>query len=220
MITEKITNGGLAVFIVIAVIFILFTLAGIFFFLGKANKKYKQFLCIIFDIDGLGNRVVTYDNAGIFIDNKTNNKRFFLKKANVGLNPDNVPAIDDGKNKVVFLQRIGLKNFRYIKINFKEDRPVLEVTEEDVNWGVNSYERQKKFNNAWLEKYLPFIALAIVSVVIMVVFIYFFKDFDKLQIMSENLKYTADAMLRIQNQTMTYVFNNNPNLVSSGSVLS
>jgi len=222
-IIQTVTSGGLAAFIVIAVVIMLCAVAVMFFLVSRAKKKYQQFLCVIFDKDGYGNRTITYDNAGIFIDKKTNNKRFFLKKHNVGLSPDNVPAIYDGKNKVVFLKKDGLKNFRFIKIGFKGDvgneRPVMECSEEDVNWAVNSYERQKKFNNAWLEKYLPYIALAIVAMVIMIVFIYFFKDFDKLEKMSVNLKYVADAMLQIQNQTMNYALASNPNYITSGTVL-
>jgi hypothetical protein len=58
----------------------------------------------------------------------------------------------------------------------------LNVGEEDVNWGVNAYERQKKiFGSNALLQYLPFIALGFVSIVILIMFIYFFKQFSVLK---------------------------------------
>lgn len=208
------SNNSLIVFIVIFCIISVVALGIAGFFVVKNNKKYKQFICVIYGLDGYGNRTITYDDAGIFIDGKTQNKRFYMKKANVGLCPDNVPAIADSKHrKVVFLQQIGLKNFRFIKIGFNKanDFPVLEVTEEDVNWGVNAYEKQKKFNNSTLMQLIPYIALIMVSLVIMVVFIYFFKDFSKLENMAYALSDTAHTMLIIQNNTMMQ------NAVNSGT---
>jgi hypothetical protein len=212
-------NAGFTIFIVAAAVLILCVIGVIIYLMYNAGRKYKEFLCVIYDKDGFGNRIISYDNAGIFIDKQTNNKRFFLKKHNVGLSPDNVPAIYDGKNKVVFLQKVGLKNFRFVKISFDEDLPTLEVTEEDVNWAINSYERQKKFNNAWLEKYLPYIALIIVAMVIMIVFIYFFKDFDTLKTMADKLYMTSMNQLEIQNRTLNYLASQNANFVPSGTVI-
>jgi len=158
------------------------------------QRRYKEYKCIIWERDGFGQLNETYDRAGIFVDKKTNNKRFFLKKANVGLNPDNIPYIP-GKTKIVYLLRLGLKNFRFLHHNPKGDGMELIVGEEDVNWAINAYERQKKlFNTNMLLQYLPFIALAFTSIIILIIFIYFFKDFAVLKDVAIALKEAAQAM--------------------------
>jgi hypothetical protein len=145
--------------------------------------KYSQFSCRIWEQDGFGQWRETVDRAGIFVDRKTNNKRFFLKKANVGLSADNVPYISTkGVRKIVYLLRTGLKNFRFIRITPSNPSVFLNVTEEDVNWAVNAYERQKKiFSKDLFLQYLPFMILAFVCIIILVIFIYFFKNFDTLK---------------------------------------
>lgn len=147
------------------------------------NKKYSAFKCIIWEKDAFGQVVQSVDEAGIFVDGATNNKRLFLKKANVGLSPDNIPYITtlSGK-KIVFLARVGLKNYNYIKPNFDEGKISFTVGEEDVNWAINAYERQKKaFGSNALLQYMPYILMAFVSIVILVIFIYFFKNFSVLR---------------------------------------
>ena len=158
------------------------------------QKRYREYKCVIWERDGFGQLNETYDDAGIFVDKKTNNKRFYLKKANVGLNPDNVPYIPS-KRKIVYLLRTGLKNFQFIKPNVSNPGITLSIGEEDVNWAINAYERQKKlFNQNVLLQYLPFIALAFTSIIILIIFIYFFKDFDVLKDVALSLKEAAQAM--------------------------
>ena len=203
--SEVIGNvGNMALNIFILVI-------GVLFFVGLAlvtwytldrYKKYSQFKCIIWGRDGFGQITETVDAAGIFVDKKTINKRFFLRKANVGLDPDNVPYIICGKRKIVYLLKTGLKNFRYIKPVVGESFN-LSVGEEDVNWAVNSYERQKKtFGTNLLLQYLPFISLGFVSIIILIMFIYFFKQFPVLKETAVALKEAAAAFAQSQSGTV------------------
>lgn len=144
-------------------------------------KKYKEYKCIIWEKDGFGQVYEKYDQAGVFVDNKTNYKRMFLKKANVSLSADNIPFIQSGKFKVVYLHQYGLKNFRFIKPRI-EDKVSFQVGEEDVNWAVVSYERGKKaFSMDRLLQFMPYIALGFVSLVILILFIYLIKQFDTLK---------------------------------------
>lgn len=160
-------------------------------------KKYNEFECIIYQRDGFGQLCQKKDRAGIFVDAKTKNKRFFLKKSNVGMDPDHVPFISSSRGKkTVYLLQTGLKNFHYINLtipasnNFK-----LTVGEEDANWAINAYERQKKlFSQSLLMQLMPFIALAFVAVIILTIFIYFFKDFDVLATVATELKGAAQAI--------------------------
>ena len=177
------------------IIFIVFVVGGLVvaatFSLMKL-RRYKQFKCIIFEKDGFGQITESYDEAGIFVDKKTNNKRLYLKRNNVGLSPDNIPFIDKGKTKIVYLFKTGLKNFRYIQINIENPGVLFTVGEEDVNWAINAYERQKKlFQNSLFMQLLPFILVAFVTIIILIIFIYFFKDFAVLKDMANSLKETA-----------------------------
>jgi hypothetical protein len=162
------------------------------------QRRWKQFRCVIFEKDAFGQKVIDFDDAGIFVDGKTKNKRFFLKKYNVGLTPDNVPYVPAGKTKLVFLYRSGHKNFRYINFNVTDNGMAIKVGEEDLNWAINAYERQKKlFSSSMLLQYMPFIMLAFVSIIILIIFIYFFRHFSDLasfaEAMKEAMKYYAQA---------------------------
>lgn len=139
--------------------------------------RFNQFKVIIWEKDGLGNVAQKPDRAGIFVDPVTRNKRFFIKGANVGLEPDNIPYVQMGKHKFVYLVRTGLMNYRFIKPTIAKEILTFDVGEEDVNWSINAYERQKAVLMAkkWLQ-YLPYISLAVVSFVILIIFIYFFKE--------------------------------------------
>jgi len=188
--------GSWALNIIVIIVSICF-ICGMTIVLAKlliTYKRYSQFTCIVWGRDGFGQTTETKDRAGIFVDRKTLNKRFFMKKANVGLDPDNVPYIQQGNKKVVYLLKTGLKNFRYVKPRINNPNLVLEVGEEDVNWAINAYERQKKiFNQNILLQYMPFIALAFVSIIILIMFIYFFKQFGTLAKVASSLSEAARA---------------------------
>lgn len=167
-------------------------------------RKYKQFAVEIWQKDGFGQFTVKYDDAGIFVDPKTQNKRLFLKKNNVGLNPDNIPYMrtDGGKKKVYVLQT-GLKNFQYIKPVIRDDLITFTVGEEDVNWAVNAYERQKKmFAQSWIAQYLPFIMLAFVCMIILILFVQLFNKFPIILEMIKEMKEVARALAQAKSGTV------------------
>lgn len=188
---------GWAVVSILAIVFataIVCAVLALFWWLWFRNKKFSQFKCVIWRRDGFGNIQESYDTAGIFVQAKTQNKRFYMRKNRVGLTPDKVPYVPTGKGeKTVYLLQFGLKNFAFIKPNIAgEENLSLTVGEEDVNWAVNAYEAQKKrFNFDKLMQFLPFISLAIVSVFILILFIYLFKKFDVIAAAATSLKETA-----------------------------
>lgn len=173
------------------------------YYLYSKWKKYQQFTCVIWERDGFGQMTETYDQAGVFVDLKTKAKRLYLKKNKVSLNPDDIPYLPGKGKKVIYLLRTGLKNFYYIKPNIQTDDINFSVGEEDVNWAINDFERQKKmFDQNALLQYLPFIALAFVSIIIVVIFIYFFKDFAVLRDVAQGLKEAAQALAQAQTGTV------------------
>jgi len=197
-------NTALNILVMIFSIIILGAIiyAGIYFYMRW--KRYKEFKCVIWERDGFGQLCETYDQAGIFVDNKTKNKRLFLKKCNVGLQPDNIPYLPSiSGTKIVYLLRDGLKNFRFIKPTIGNPNINLNVTEEDLNWGINAYERGKKlFSEKSFLQYLPYIAIAFVSIIILTIFIYFFKDFAVLKEVAIALKEAANAMAQAKAGTV------------------
>jgi len=187
--------GGLNLFVMLFLIAAVGAFVVGCFWLYTKWKRYSQYNCRIWEQDGFGQWRELYDDAGVFVDRKTQNKRLFLKKNNVGLSPDNIPYIPSGSKKIIYLLKTGLKNFRFIKIRPNNPSVVLSVGEEDVNWAINSYERQKKiFSQDRLMAYMPFILLAFVSLVILVIFIYFFKEFGTLKGVAQSLSEAAHSL--------------------------
>ena len=189
--------------IMIITVLIVGAIIGGFVFLYLRYKKYSQFKCIIWERDGFGQMNERYDTAGIFVDNKTKNKRFFMRRSKVGLDPDHVPYVPSGAKKVVYLLKLGLKNFFFIKPNIEESNISFTVGEEDVNWAINDYERQKKlFDQNMLLQYMPFIMLAFTSIIIVVIFIYFFKEFDTLREMAVAMQEAARSIAQAKSGTV------------------
>jgi len=176
---------GTILTVVLIVGIALMIISVIIFFVFKTLQKIRfgQYSIVIWGKDSFGQITESYDTGGIFEDKKTHNKLLFLKKNNVGLDPDNIPVIKCTKKKpVIYLRQTGLKNFHFIKITMPDDYPTLQVGEEDLNWAINAFHKAKAtFAQSTLMQYLPYISLALVSVVILILFIYLFKQFDSLK---------------------------------------
>jgi len=199
-VTENILNIGIMIGAVILVLSVLVVVT----FLVIRQLKYGKFKVVVWETDAYGNTRESYDRAGIFVDAKTRNKRFFMLKAKVGLDPDNVPYVLGQKGRaVVYLLRTGLKNFRFIKPRIVDGAYSFTVGEEDVNWAVNAYERAKKtFNQSKLLQYMPFIIIGFVTVIILVIFIYFFRNFDVLRDVAVELNEAARQVAQARAGTL------------------
>jgi hypothetical protein len=169
----------------------------------KKNKKYSQFICVIWKKDGFGQLVQESDRAGVFVDKITNNKRLYLKKANVGLDPDNIPYIPSGKIKFIYLYRTGLKNFRYIRPVISDSHINLKVGEEDVNWALNDYERVKKAfaKKDMLKEMLPYAIFALLVIAFLVMVVFILKKFDVLAEVASELKTAAASIAQAKSGT-------------------
>lgn len=200
----EIASSALNIAVMVGFALIVLAVLVVVTFLVIRQLKYGKFRVVIWETDAYGNTKETYDKAGIFVDAKTRNKRFFLMKAKVGLDPDNVPYVMETKGKaVVYLLRTGLKNFRFIKPRIVEGAYSFTVGEEDVNWAVNAYERAKKtFNQSKLLQYMPFIIIGFVTVVILIIFIYFFRNFDVLKDVALELKEAARQVAQARSGTL------------------
>ena len=60
-------------------------IGGFFYWMMLQRKRYGEFVVEIYGRDALGNPVVIMDNAGVFVNRKTGNKRLYLKKAKISL---------------------------------------------------------------------------------------------------------------------------------------
>lgn len=183
-----ISSTILNIAIIIVSIMLGLGLAGATFWGWLRWKRFKEYKVVVWERDAFGQATETYDKAGVFVDPKTNYKRLFLKKAKVGLNADSIPFIPTKNGKIVYLYKTGLKNYRFIRPVLKE-LARIEVGEEDVNWSLNAYERAKKaFTEAKLLQYLPYISLAFVSIIILVIFIYLFKELGSMKELASILR--------------------------------
>ena len=176
------SSGLLNVAIVLSILVISLLLVWAVFTFVNYQKRYREFTIVIWEKDGFGQFRQTHDKGGIFVDKKTNDKRLYLKKNKVGLECNNIPYIPTGDGKkMVYLLKVGSKNYTYIKPNVKSDLS-FTLGEEDVNWGLQAYQKQKaNFGTNSLLQWLPYISLIIVSVIILIIFVYFFKNFEVLK---------------------------------------
>lgn len=189
-------GGTLNVTIIIILIAIVAAAIVALYLKWKKNKRFDQFDVIVFYRDAFGNMQEQADKAGIFLDGKTGNKRFFIKGFNVGLSPDNVKYVLRNGRKRVYLFKKGLKNFSFLEIKIEnEDSIKLEATEEDVNWAINEYQKAKALDNKpnW-QQWLPYISLMVTGIIILIVFIWFFKQFPILQQVALSLEGAASSV--------------------------
>ena len=175
--------------ILVVVLLSLAVLVGLFF-LFKTITRYNGFKVVVWEVLESGGIRVNYDKAGIFVMGKTGNKLLYLKKLNVGLNPDNISyLIDSSGKKVIYLLRYGFKNFLFINPNADNRGEIkFKVGEEDVNWAVNSYEANKKrFSQSLLLQLLPFMVLALVCIIILILMVTLFKNFSVFTNVAESI---------------------------------
>jgi len=208
---SKAGTAALYVGVVIIVMMIIMGLAGLFiWFYYFRYKRYKEYECIIYYKDGLGNLRKTFDHAGIFTKLRSKHKRLWLKRHNVGLTPDSFKYVmgDDGK-KYVYLRKTGLKNFHFINVNVADPKVTLTVGEEDVNWALAEYDGLKRWNFKSILDWMPFITTIVVTICLMVVFIWFFKSFGDLSAAgnamsaaAQALERTSENILAFQNSTL------------------
>lgn len=168
------------------------------------EMRYK-YLVRIFEKDSLGNITERKDRAGIFPDRKTQQKLFFLKKAKVGLDPNKLKYILNNKFRTVYILQLSLKNFRFLtpSINPETGSLKLLVGDADLSWAINSYERNKKmFASTTLMQMMPFLALAFVSIIILILFIYFFKEFGTLSEIAVAMKEAAQELAKAKAGTV------------------
>lgn len=194
-------SSGLTILVMSIMILFVGALAAGGTWLYMGYRRYTQYKCVIFNPNGY---IESYDKAGVFVDRKTKNKRLFLLKNNVGLDPDNIPYKMNGKgDRVVYLVQDGLKNFKYVNIRFNGYSPQITVGEEDVNWAINAYEKQKKlFMNSTLAQLMPLLIIIVPSIIMLIIFIYFFKDFAVLKGIAEALKEAAEALAQAKAGTL------------------
>lgn len=194
-------GGALSFFILIFAGLLTAGLVGLIMYGVMKWRRYNQYDCVIWERDGFGQLREKKDKAGIFVDVKTKNKRLFLKENKVGLSPDNIPYIPKGNRKVIYLLQSGLKNFTFIKPTFNSPL-TFSVGEEDVNWAVNAYERQKvRFMSNMLLQYLPYISLAFVSIIILFMVIYVVKEFSVLKDVANALNEASRALAQANSGT-------------------
>jgi len=169
--------------------------------------RFQQYKCIIWALDGFGNVTQEVDDAGIFVDDYTNNKRLWLKKAGVGLKIELIPSVLSSSGKrLIYMIRWGEKDYSFIRPSINREGVKLEVTEEDVNWSIYEYQKQKNlFGKKTLWDYLPYIMLALATMGIIILFMQLFNQIPKIDEMVKSLKEVAELLVEAKKASGTIV---------------
>lgn len=185
---ESVASSGLnLVFILVTIVFVGALIGATVWFIGK-QLRFKEYDCYIWQHDGFGHLRQRFDKAGIYTDKKTDHKLLFLKKSNVGLKADNIPYVPTGKGKAVFLLQTGLKNFKFIKPELKEDHVKLSIGEEDINWALHEFKKDKvAFDQKGILQILQLMLPIFALIVVMIVAIQLIKKFDVLVYISDRI---------------------------------
>ena len=136
------------------------------------------------------------DKGGVFMNNKTGLKRFYLFNENIGLNPDNVPFMFNKKGgRIVTLWQSGLKSFRYANVSINSPLAIT-VGDEDVNWAISTFTEWKhRFQfKSFLEQYGHMILWAVTVLGTMFIFWFVTQKFDVLQGAATALNNAAEAL--------------------------
>lgn len=195
-------SGALTFVVIVVGGIIILGLLGGFGWWFRRWYRWRQYRCVVFQVDNEGMLLrQTLDWAGVFVDPKTGHKRFYVKNGKVSLNADDVPVVP-GTNRV-YMVRQG-RDHRFLRFAHLNPRGVrLSIGEDDVNWGIETYERQKKmFDRTRLWQYMPYIMMGFVSVIILVIFIYFFKDFAVLKEVAVELRNAAHEIAQARAGTV------------------
>lgn len=184
-------NLGMIIALLLIGAVVVFAALRLFLFM----KKWGQYKCRIFYKDGAGNLLIKTDDGGVFKDAKTKNQMFFVRKMRTSMKPDNIPFLLEGKKKVAYFIQVGEKNLRPITDwSIIDGNLKAKVLEEDVNWAVQAYEREKKLLELGIwEKVLPFLIILIPTIAIMIVLLAFFNKFEVLVQVAQYLAEAAKA---------------------------
>lgn len=182
-------------------IFGVFIFGILVFYIGwriRDYKRYKDYFVMIFNEDEWGQKDVKFDQGGIFVDKKTNNKKFFLRYTGVGMDFENL-VYSHGNNgkKIVMLSKKKDSEYQYVKPEFKAKQGIeFSMGEEDLNWGLNSYEKAKtayEWRNKLLQ-FAPWMGLIFVGFVFLILCIYVLKQFDVLAQLGTSMEKTATIL--------------------------
>lgn len=191
-------SSALSTLIIMAALVLCAVFVVLVTYMGLRWRQQTQIKCIIFGKDAFGQTTINFDEAGIYLERSTNSKRFFMKNAKVGLNPDNIKLIYYGSKKYAFLIRLGQKNYRPLtmKMPSPESFNIL-VGEEDVNWALYDYEKAKKtLSQSTLLQYMPYIIVFFAFIIIIIIFVYFFKEIGVLRDVAVAFKDAAKELAK------------------------
>jgi hypothetical protein len=168
------------------------------------KRKYNEYKVIIFEKDATGNVHEYYDRAGIFVDKKSGFKLLFLEKMKIGLNPNSPPynIAKDRKGrllKTVYLRRVGVSNFRFIKMSLTEEGTLFSVGEEDANWYAHEMEKIDRMvgkTSLW-SQLAPFVTIVLALIIMLIVIIVLFNKLEAFSQAATSLAKSSEIQLEI-----------------------
>ena len=143
------------------------------FYKWKAGSKKYTYKVHWWGIDGITGG---FDEGGVFVDGVTKAKRFYLRRAKTSLDADKLVwrlLSGRGETRMVYLQRVSTKDFRYVDTAPLSQGLSSTVGEEDVNWAIHDYEKQKKaFGSNTLTQLLVWGGIVACGIIILLMIIF------------------------------------------------
>lgn len=187
--------------VIIGMVFIFGSIIGLIIFI-RYQRKYN-YLVQIWTADSDGNIIdEEMDKAGIFVDRKTKAKHFWLKKHKKGLQCDNVPYRRYKNTKIVTLLHLANGSYRVVDPKIRADKLVFNISEEDVNWAIYDYEKQKKkyAEDPWA-KWIQLGTFALVVVAILILMILLLQKFEYLAEIAHTMDHAATVLAEASSGT-------------------
>lgn len=120
------------------------------------------------------------------------NFRFMYPEAKGNVSKIDLEKINEIEKNIESLNEV---KYEFFKPTVKDDQDEMIVGDEDVNWAINAYDREKKkFISQTLLQYMPFIIIGFVSICILIMIIWVLKQFDVLKDVALALQAAAGSL--------------------------
>lgn len=180
------------------------SILGVMAWLIIQAKRYNIFVTI-YEHDAFKNLVGKQTKGGVFVDRKTNTKRFWIKKLkSFSLDPEKVRLVPEKRGRKMFykayLYKFSDTDIRPVEWNISPNPGMTAtITEEDANWLNSALIKWEAtiFSNKLLQ-YLPLAIMIFSLILVFIIAIMLIKKFDVILPASENLKMAAESIARAQ----------------------
>lgn len=176
---------------------------GAWFFMNW--KKYQDYMVCVFHKNGEDKWCLRFDKGGVFVNKKTNTKRMWMKKSRSSLQADRIPFLPKNRLSfmdytfgVIFVVQKADGSYAYIdKWNIDENGLQVQVSGEDLNWGLTAFDEiMRHIENKFFKDLMLVISIVVVGIIILIMVIISVKDMTHVAELLANAMSTASANMK------------------------